>query len=94
MTRKDARGGESVRLLSLPPRVIAVVRETVPGVTAMLEGMSHIAIAFSLIPPAWRSMYGFAVAAACLAYSLYSECGVAAPGFESCDLGESNTQHR
>jgi hypothetical protein len=45
-------------------------------------------------PPTCRSVNGFAVAAACLLYSLYRLCGVAAPGLLSRDLQEQQDRLR
>ena len=42
--------------------------------------------------PTCRSVNGFAVAAACLLYSLYKLYGVAAPGLLSADLQEQGTR--
>lgn len=45
-------------------------------------------------PPTCRSVNGFAVAAACLLYSLYRLYGVAAPGLLSRDLQEQQDRLR
>jgi hypothetical protein len=83
---KDARGGESERLRMLPPvtgSACAGASDTGPccsscAVTSLVaDGLGAYDVApateLKLSPPACRNVYGFAVAAACFEYSLYSE---------------------
>lgn len=83
---KGARGGESERLRMLPPvtgSARAGASETAPCCSSCIvaslvaDGLGAYEVAppmaLKLSPPACRSVYGFAVAAACFEYSLYSE---------------------